>query len=159
LLATGPACGSIGWTGSPEESLWRIIAVSFSRFFISRPAAPASRARPAVPFLPGPPDAPRFWPRVPGSRPPSFSAAFAAPDFAGLRPMVGMAGRRDDVVRRPRAGRWAGLPAGRPNRPAAGRFGVWVRVGMDSPSLIRSGRRTRSSRGDSRDDGIPVSPA
>jgi hypothetical protein len=44
--------------------------------------------------------------------------------------MVGMAGRRDDVVRCPRAGRWAGFPAGRPNRPAAGRFGVWVRVGI-----------------------------
>ena len=111
------------------------IPVSFSRFLINRPAAPASRARPAVPLLPGPPEAPRLCPRVPGSMPASLSAAFAAPDFAGLRrlPMLGMTGRRDDGPRRPRAGRWTGLPAGRANRAAPECFGVWVRVGIDSP--------------------------
>jgi hypothetical protein len=52
--------------------------------------------------------------------------------------MFGMVGRRDDVLLRRRAGRWAGLPAGRPNRPPAGRLAVWVRVGIWSPLVDRS---------------------
>jgi hypothetical protein len=57
--------------------------MSLSRFFIATPAAPASSARPAVPFLLRPP---------------------AAPDLSGLR-RVAMVGTRDDAGRRAPPGR------------------------------------------------------